>query len=355
MSAQPRRLRHLIYADGQFGSPASKTGNSVIRYSPNDVAAVLDRRLAGRRAIDVLGFGGEIAIVGSVADGVALGATSLLVGVAVVGSGLPADLRSALREAIDRGLDIWNGLHEFVADDPELGPLARARGVTIHDVRRPPNDLPVGSGRVRDLPQTIALAIGTDANIGKMTVMLQLRSALVARGVRAAFAPTGQTGVFIEGWGICVDAVIADFISGAAETVTMRAARNADIVLVEGQGSILHPGFSGVSLGLLHGSLPRALIACHQPSRVTFRHNDWLRIPPLRDVIALHESIASPLRPTRTIGVSLNTSDLSERDAREAIDRVENDLQLPTTDPVRYNPKPLVDALLAVHGSRSAV
>ncbi len=355
MSERRRRPRHLIYADGQFGSPASKTGNSVIRYAPRDVAAVLDRRLASGRANDVLGFGGDIPIVASVEDGVALGATSLLVGVAVVGSGLPPELRSALHAAIDRGLDIWNGLHEFVADDPELSALARERGVELHDVRRPPEDLQVGAGRVRDLPQTIALAIGTDANIGKMTVMLQLRAALVARGVRAAFAPTGQTGVFIEGWGICVDAVIADFISGAAEAVTMRAARDADIVLVEGQGSILHPGFSGVSLGLLHGCLPRALIACHQPSRVTFRHNDWLRIPPLRDVIALHETIASPLRPTRTIGVSLNTSDLSERDAREAIDRVEHELQLPTTDPVRYDPTPLVNALLAVHGSRSAV
>jgi uncharacterized NAD-dependent epimerase/dehydratase family protein len=226
--------------------------------------------------------------------------------------------------------------------------------VRVHDVRKPPEELPVGAGRVRELDQTIVLAVGTDANIGKMTVMLQLRDALTARGVRAAFAPTGQTGIFIEGWGICVDAVIADFIAGAAEAVTIRAARDADVVLVEGQGSILHPGYSGVSLGLLHGSLPHALIACHQPSRATFRHNSWLPIPPLATVIELHESIAHPLRPTKTIGISLNTSDLSDRDARAAIDRAREETGLPVVDPVREDPGPLVDAVREFDRERRA-
>ncbi len=249
--------------------------------------------------------------------------------------------------AIERGLEIWNGLHVFVADDPALASLARQRGVAIRDVRRPPADLPVGTGQVRNCDATVLLAVGTDANIGKMTVMLQLRAALEARGQRAAFAPTGQTGIFIEGWGVCVDAVVADFIAGAAEDVTLRAAKAADIVLVEGQGSILHPGYSGVSLGLLHGSLPHAMIMCHQPSRRAFRHNDWLPIPPLRDVIQLHEAIAAPLRPSKTIAVSLNTADLSDIDARAAIARVEKETGLPTTDPVRYDTSALVDAVMA--------
>src|SRR5262249_49099789 len=151
--------------------------------------------------------------------GIALGADALLVGVAMHGAGFPAGLAAALFTAIDRGLEIWNGLHRFVSDDPALAALAKARGVTLHDVRRPPPDLPVGTGRVRDLDATILLAVGTDANIGKMTVMLQLRAALVAQGVRASFAATGQTGIFIEGWGVCVDAVVADFIAGATEQV----------------------------------------------------------------------------------------------------------------------------------------
>jgi uncharacterized NAD-dependent epimerase/dehydratase family protein len=348
----PAMPRYLIYSEGQFGTPSSKTGNSVIRYSGPQVAAVIDSRYTGKRVDDVLGFGGDIPIVESVDAGIALGGDALLVGVAMHGAGFPPGLSQAIRTAIDRGLEIWNGLHLFVGDDPELAALAKERGVKLHDVRRPPPDLPVGTGRVRETEATVLLAVGSDANIGKMTVMLQLQTALRARGTRAKFAPTGQTGIFIEGWGLCVDAVVADFIAGASEEVTLQAARDADIVLVEGQGSILHPGYSGVSLGLLHGSLPHGLIACHQPSRTTFRHNAWLPIPPITEVIALHEAIAAPLRPAKTIGVSLNTSDLSDAEARKAIAKAADETGLPTTDPVRYEIEPLLDAVLAFDASR---
>ncbi|HMA23431.1 MAG TPA: DUF1611 domain-containing protein, partial [Gemmatimonadaceae bacterium] len=170
--------RYLIYAEGQFGTPAAKTGHSVIRYSAAHVAAVLDSTHAGKCVSDVLGFGGDIPIVATVDEGAAKGADALLVGVAVVGGGLPAGVRTAIRRSIECDLDIWNGLHAFVADDAVLGPLAREHGIAVHDVRRSPDDLPVGAGRVRALTQTIVLAVGTDANIGKMTVMLQLRNAL---------------------------------------------------------------------------------------------------------------------------------------------------------------------------------
>jgi len=346
--------RYLVYAQDQLGTPSAKTAHSVIRYSASHVAAVLDRRHAGERVHDILRFGGNIPVVDTVADGIICGADAFLVGIALAGDGMPGDLRASIAQAIEHRLEIWNGLHSFVADDPDLGPLAARHGVRVHDVRRPPDELPVGAGRVRELDKTVVLAVGTDANIGKMTVMLQLRDALASRGARAAFAPTGQTGIFIEGWGICVDAVIADFISGAAEAVTMQAARDADVVLVEGQGSILHPGYSGVSLGLLHGSLPHALIACHQPSRKTFRHNAWLPIPRLSRVIRLHEELADPLRPAKTIGVSLNTSDLTEHDARIAIDQAKEETGLPVVDPVREDPAPLVEAVLAFDRERRA-
>jgi uncharacterized NAD-dependent epimerase/dehydratase family protein len=346
--------RYLIYSEGQFGTPASKTGNSVIRYSAPQVAAVLDSRLAGQTAREVLGYGGDIPVVATIEEGIARGADSLLVGIAVHGGGFGPELRAAIRESIDLKLNIWNGLHGFVGDDPELAALATARGVELHDLRRPPAHLPVGTGLVRHLDATVVLAVGSDANIGKMTVMLQLEAALGAKGTRAAFAPTGQTGIFIAGWGLCVDAVVADFIAGASEQVTIQASKNADIVLVEGQGSILHPGYSGVSLGLLHGSLPHALIACHQPSRKTFRHNDWLPLAPLPETIALHEAIARPLRPARTIGVSLNTADLTDADARAVIARTAEETGLPTTDPVRFDIDPLADAVLAFDTARRA-
>jgi uncharacterized NAD-dependent epimerase/dehydratase family protein len=309
--------------------------------------------LAGKTAGEVLGYGGDIPVVASVDEGIARGADSLLVGIAVHGAGFGDELEAVIRQSIDRGLHIWNGLHRFVSDDPELAALAKTRGVELHDLRRPPADLPIGTGRVQELDATVVFAGGSDANKGKMTVMLQISDALRRRGKRAAFAPTGQTGIFIEGWGTCVDAVVADFIAGASEQLTMQAARDADIVLVEGQGSILHPGYSGVSLGLLHGSLPHALIACHQPTRKHPRHNPWLPIAPLPEVIALHEALMRPLRPATTIGVSLNTSDMSDVEARAEVARVEKETGLPTTDPVRFDVAPLADAVLAFDAQRS--
>lgn len=347
-----RDQRYAILAEGQFGTLSSKTANSVIRYSGDRVAAVIDSRHAGRSVGDILGFGGRIPIVGSVDDAKRLGANTLVVGIAPPGGRLPDSLRAAIAASLTNGWDVWSGMHTFLSDDPMLAEIARKRGAAIHDVRRPPADLPVGSGRVRELDATVVLAVGADANIGKMTAMLQIRDAMRAAGHRVGFAPTGQTGIFIEGWGICVDAVVADFVAGASERVTMQAALENEIVLVEGQGSILHPGYSAVSLGLLHGSLPHALVMCHQPTRQTFRHNDWLRIPPLRDVIALHEEIIAPLRPAKTIAVSLNTYDMSESDARRAIDRAAAETGLPATDPVRFDVGPLVDAVRAFHEKR---
>lgn len=347
-----RKPRFAVLAEGQFGTLSSKTANSVIRYSGDHVVAVIDSAHAGKTVGDVLGFGHDVPIVASVADAAGRGANALVIGIAPPGGRLPVPLRFAIQDALANGWDVWSGLHTFLADDAELADLAKKRGGVIHDVRRPPPDLPVGSGRVRELDATVVLAVGADANIGKMTAMLQVRDAMRARGERVGFAPTGQTGILIEGWGICVDAVVADFVAGASERLTMQAALENDIVLVEGQGSILHPGYSAVSLGLLHGSLPHALIMCHQPTRQTFRHNEWLRIPPLPEIIQLHEAIVAPLRPARTIAVSLNTYDLSDADARRTIDRIAEETGLPTTDPVRFSVGPLVDAIGEFHRKR---
>jgi uncharacterized NAD-dependent epimerase/dehydratase family protein len=152
----------------------------------------------------------------------------------------------------------------------------------------------------------------------------------------------------IEGWGIAVDAVVADFIAGAAERLTVEGSRDADVVLVEGQGSINHPGYSGVTLGLMHGSCPDAMILCHQSSRQfigDYREAAWLRIPPLTEYVRLYESIGATVHPTRVIGISLNTYDLSDLEARRACDRAEQETGLPATDPVRFDSGPLVNAI----------
>ena len=342
-------IRYLIVADGDFGPMTSKTANAIVRYQPDRVVAVLDRRLAGRTAGDVLGFGGVIPVVGSVREGLARGANTVLIGIAPVGGRLPDEWRAWLAEALDAGCDLVSGLHTFLGDDPLLAARAKAGGRRILDVRRPPADLPVASGRVKDLDAYVVLTVGTDCNVGKMTAQLQLVDQLNRRGARTRFAATGQTGIMLEGWGIAVDAVIADFIAGAAERVTLEGAVNADIVLLEGQGSINHPGYSGVTLGLLHGACPDGLILCHQASRVyigDYREQACLRIPPLSHYVQIYESIGSMVHPTRVLGISLNTYDLPETDARRACEAAERETGLPATDPVRFDPAPLVDAVL---------
>jgi uncharacterized NAD-dependent epimerase/dehydratase family protein len=169
-----------------------------------------------------------------------------------------------------------------------------------------------------------------------------------------AFAATGQTGILVEGWGIGVDAVIADFIAGAAERLTLEGATKGEIVLVEGQGSIIHPSYSGVTYGLLHGALPHAMIMCAQPSRTTINHNAWVKIPPLKELIALHETVAAPLRPAPVLGVALNTYDLDDAAALDAVKRTEDETGLPATDPVRFDPAPLVEAIARFHAARRA-
>ncbi|HEY7768352.1 DUF1611 domain-containing protein [Longimicrobium sp.] len=343
--------RYLVVAEGQFGPLTSKTANSAVRFLPDRVLGVMDSRLAGKTVQDVLGFGGGIPVVGTLDEGLALGPTALLIGIAPQGGALPPEWRPMLRQAIAAGLPIVAGLHSHIADDPELATLAAERGVPIHDLRKPPTDLPVSSGRARNVDAYTVLTVGTDCNIGKMTAGLHIRDALTRRGTRVGFAATGQTGILIEGWGIAVDAVVADFISGAAERLVLRAAEGNDVVLVEGQGSLVHPGYSGVTLGLLHGSMPDGMILCHQPTRSCPYGGggvySWMPLPTVPEMITICESAIAPLRPSKVIGISLVTFDMDEAAARDAIARTADETGLPVTDPVRFGSEPLADAILA--------
>ncbi|MFL5493160.1 MAG: DUF1611 domain-containing protein [Gemmatimonadales bacterium] len=343
--------RYLIVADGDFGPMTSKTANSVIRYLPDRIVAVLDRQHAGQTVRDVLGFGGAIPIVGSMRAGLALEPTAVLIGIAPQGGRLPEEWREWLAEALDHGCDLWSGLHTFLSDDPILAAKARSSGRKLFDLRRPPADLPIASGLAKQVEPLVVLTVGTDCNVGKMTAQLQLTRRLNERGIRTRFVATGQTGIMIEGWGIAVDAVVADFIAGAAERLVLEGSPDADVVLVEGQGSINHPGYSGVTLGLLHGACPDALILCHQSSREyigDYRKEAWLRIPPLAEYIRLYETMGSAVHPTKVIGISLNTYDLSESEALSQCERAARETGLPVTDPVRFDPGPLLDAVASV-------
>lgn len=348
------RPTFLIIADGAFGPETSKTANSAIRYFPERVLAVVDSGSAGRTAQDVLGFGGAIPVVGTFAEGLALKPQAVLIGIAPAGGRLPGEWRGWLLEAIDRGMHVWSGLHTHLNDDAELVARARAKGVTITDARRPPADLPVSNGLAADVDAFVVLSVGSDCNVGKMTAQLQLVDGLNRRGVRTRFAATGQTGILIEGWGIAVDAVIADFIGGATERLVLEAAKGADVVLVEGQGSLIHPAYSGVTLGLMHGAMPAGMIMCHQASRTFIGdyspgRKAWVPIPKLSVMNRIYLDALKPLRESSFLGVALNTYDLTDADAKAAIRETERDTGLPVTDPVRYSPEPLIEAVVAAH------
>ena len=343
--------RFLIIADGDFYPMTSKTANAVIRFMPERVIGVLDHVAAGQTVQDVLGFGGDIPVVGTIEEGLRLAPDAIMIGIAPAGGQLPPAWRTWLLAGLEAGCDLWSGLHTFLGADPVLAVRAQELGREIRDVRRAPADLPVAAGKARLVEPMVILTVGTDCNVGKMTAQLKLTAVLNAQGVRTRFVATGQTGIFIEGWGIAGDAVVADCIAGAAEHLVLEGAKGADIVMVEGQGSINHPGYSGVTLGLLHGSCPNALILCHQASRTTlseYRGKDWLPVPPLEDYLGWYQAIGSAVWPTRVVGICLNTFDLSEDAARAACARATAETGLPCTDPVRFpEDATLTDAILA--------
>jgi len=334
-----RRL--LVLAEGRSGDPHfGKTARGVIRYRPEDVVAVLDSQRPGE---ELEGF----AIVGNVVDALRFEPTVALVGVATQGGRFPPAWRELLKDCIANGLDVESGLHEFISDDPELTALARQYGVELRDLRKPPVALNVPTGANLTHDARTILTVGSDCAIGKMTVCLELDREARSRGVRSEFVPTGQTGIAIAGWGISVDAVVADFIAGAAEQLVLEGVqRGGELLFVEGQGSLLHPAYSGVTLGLMHGSAPHAYVLCHQAGETVVDGDGRFPIPPLSDLVTLHERLSLLARPARVEAIALNTRTLDEKAARRAIEQAESDTGLPADDPVRFGPAKLVNALL---------
>jgi uncharacterized NAD-dependent epimerase/dehydratase family protein len=334
--------RYLLLAEGKSGDAHyGKTARGVMRYAPEKVAALLDTSRAGETEE---GF----PIVGSVDDALAYGPTTALVGVATAGGRFPPAFREQIRTSIANGLDVENGLHEFLTNDAELVELAHEHGVELRDLRKPPADLNVPTGENLDIPARIVLTVGSDCAIGKMTVALELDREAKRRGVASEFVPTGQTGIAIAGWGISVDAVIADFIAGAAERLVVEGyERGGELLIVEGQGSLLHPQYSGVTLGLFHGSAPHVLVLCHEAGQRFVNEDERFPIPPLSELVRLHERSALIARPTRVACIALNTRNLDEAEARRAIEAAAEETGLPAGDPVRFGAEDLTAALLA--------
>jgi uncharacterized NAD-dependent epimerase/dehydratase family protein len=339
LASKPRRL--LILAEGFSADPHhGKTARGVIRYRPEDIVAILDTERAPGDTQD--GF----PIVRSVEEARQYEPTTALVGVATTGGRFPPAWRELLKEAIRAGLDLESGLHEFVSDDPELVALAREHGVELRDLRKAPPGLNVPTGANLTHGATTVLTVGSDCAIGKMTVSLELDREARRRGIKSEFVPTGQTGIAIAGWGISVDAVVSDFIAGAAEQLVVEGAeRGGELLLVEGQGSLLHPFYSGVTLGLIHGSAPHAYVLCHKAGERFVEGDERFEIPPLSELADLHARMSLLARPARVHAIALNTSDLDEASAHRAVEETEAETGLPSDDPVRFGAGKLVDAL----------
>lgn len=338
-------MKVAILAEGQFAPAAAKTAIGVLRYAPFQVVAVVDSTRAGRDAVGCVGVGAGVPVVSSVDEAIARGATVLLIGTAAAGGRIPDGYRTALARALDRGVEVWNGLHERVLADPELAAAAKRGNATVRELREPPPDLPIGGHRTRREGVRVVLTVGSDAAVGKMTASLEIVSALRRAGERAEFVATGQTGIAIAGGGIAVDAVVADFIAGAAELMVCEAAERADWVIVEGQGSLMHPGFSGVTLGLLHGTAPDLMVVCDNPTRTSVKgfEREGLPIRKLRECVRIYEEAASWRHPpgnpqARVVAVALNTADADEKFARALIQSAARETGLPTADPIREGP-----------------
>ncbi len=343
--------RLAIFAEGLFAKHNGKTAHGVIRYGTREVVAVIDSTQAGRSAVG----GGALQPQAGADRGrrsqeaLELGATTLLIGVAPTGGKLDPAWRAMMREAIAAGLNLEAGLHTQMSEDPELRRAATRAGVALRDLRAAPADLTVPQGpNSRAAHVKVVHSVGSDTVIGKKVVTLELDRLARERGRSSVYVPTGQTGVAIAGWGIAVDHVISDYVAGAGERLVHEGAERGDLLFVEGQGALFHPAYSGVTLGLLHGSAPDLLVLVHKAGATAIRNYPDLPIPPLPELIAAYEGVARRVRPARVAAIALNTADLeSDEDAREAIAAAQAETGLVADDVVRFGAERVLDAVLA--------
>ena len=343
--------RIAILAEGAFEWHYGKTATGVIRYGKDTVVAVIDSTKAGKDVSQALGgsFGKGIPVVRNIHEALTYQPDTLLIGIAPMGGALPKEWHWQLLTAIEAGLDIISGLHVFVSDDDELRAAAEKRGVTIWDVRRPPEKNLVARFIPHRPGSHTVLLVGSDCAVGKMTVALELDREAQRCGLNSAFVATGQTGIMISGTGLPVDRIISDFVAGMVEEMVLDFSARHDWVFVEGQGALNHPGYSPVTLGLIHGSMPDAMIFCHKAGATAIEGYENCPLPSLKRMIAFNEDTVSwvrPERPCKVVGLALMTHDLAEQEAQDALKQAEDETGLPATDVLRSGAGVLMDALI---------
>jgi uncharacterized NAD-dependent epimerase/dehydratase family protein len=331
----------IIVTDGFHDAHTAKTAMCVLRYRPEEVAAVLDRELAGQTCREAFGVGGDIPIVAKLAD--APPATSLLIGIAPPGGKVPLHWRPFLLEAIARGMTIISGLHDFLKNDAELSQAAAASGAKLVDLRES-DEHEVNHRRGLRTECLRIHTVGNDCSVGKMVAAVEVADGLRRKGIDAQFVATGQTGIMVAGSGCAVDRVIADFVAGAAERLVL-ANQHHEVIVVEGQGSLFHPRYSGVTLSLLHGMMPDGLILGYEMGRSMVYGMDDFRLPALEKVIEVYETMANLMHPCRILGIFVNGRCFPADEVAAECERTERRFGLPTCDVIRQGPEKLVEAV----------
>jgi len=344
VTANHEARRLIILTESHSEPIAAKTAASVIRYKPEDVLALLDTTQVGKTAQQLLGTGGEIPVVASL-DAVPE-ANALMLGIAPPGGRMPEAWRSVILEAIDRGMDIVSGLHDFLSNDAEFCKAAQAKDVCLVDVRK--NNERDVADRLNIREECLRIhTVGQDCSLGKMVVSLEIAHGLRRAGHKSKFVATGQTGIMIEGEGLPIDCVVADFVSGAVEKLIL-ANQHHDILLIEGQGSLAHPRYSGVTLSLLHGCMPHGMILCYEVGRKNVNGMEHVPLHPLSKLIEVYETMANLMGPSKVIGVAMNSHYVSAEEAETEREKIRSELGLPVCDVIRHGPEELVQAVQAM-------
>jgi uncharacterized NAD-dependent epimerase/dehydratase family protein len=342
----PNHRVAVLLHEGIRGSNG-KTGLTFLRYGEAPVVAVIDEQCAGQSLFQQTGIPCEAPIVDSVALALAYHPDVLLIGIAPSGGALPEPWWQEVKQAIASGLSVVNGLHTPMASNPELRDLLR-EGQWIWDIRQEPMGLGVGTGKARSLACRRILTVGTDMSVGKMSASLELHRAARFQGIRSKFLATGQAGMMIAGEGIPLDAIRVDFAAGAVEQMVMRSGEDYELLIVEGQGSLLHPG-STATLPLIRGTQPTGLVLVHRAGQTHIRRHEHVVIPALTEVIELYEQVAragGAFAPVPVVAIALNTGHLDEEGALNAIAQVQAEIELPCTDVVRFGGDVLIDAVM---------
>ena len=332
---------YTILCPGAFDYISNKTGNMLIRYRPQEVCCVIDPDKSGQTAQDILGYGGKIPVVSNFYEAQDYSPNAMVIGSSSQGGRINEVYRKEIIAAIKYGCNIYNGMHQFLNNDPELATLAKKETVTINDIRCPPDPPHFPKGSWKKRKAKVMLIVGTDCNTGKMTTGWEITERLKKRGKNVQFIGTGQTGIMLAGNGVPVDAVVADFMAGEIEHAVDAVNDQADLIIVEGQGSLTNMYYAGVTLGLMHGAMPDYMIMTDEPGRAVDVSNN--KMISIGDVMALHLLLMKYFKPSQFLGINLLTYKMNEELALKEIKKIGVKHQLPTTDLVRFGDSELID------------